>query len=110
MLFRSIALQRIPVVPLYFAAMRPVVERDGALIVADDERLRLAPGERPRLRSVRFRTLGCYPLTSAIESRASSIEEIIAETRHSQHSERRGRAIDHDGQASMERKKQEGYF
>ena len=87
-----------------------MVVRPGMIMMVDDERCRLLPGETIELRKVRFRTLGCYPLTSAIESRASSIEEIIAETRHSQHSERRGRAIDHDGQASMERKKQEGYF
>jgi sulfate adenylyltransferase subunit 2 len=100
----------IPVVPLYFAARRPVVERDGALIMVDDERLPLVPGERPRLKSVRFRTLGCYPLTGAIESTARTVPEIIEETLCSRYSERRGRAIDRDGAASMERKKQEGYF
>jgi sulfate adenylyltransferase subunit 2 len=102
--------QRIPVVPLYFAAPRPVVERDGAIIMVDDERFPLAPGERPQTRTVRFRTLGCYPLTGAIESTARTVPEIIQETLDSPYSERRGRVIDHDGAASMERKKQEGYF
>jgi sulfate adenylyltransferase subunit 2 len=102
--------ERIPVVPLYFAAPRPVVERDGALIMVDDERLPLAPGERAQIRTVRFRTLGCYPLTGAVESAARTVPEVIQETLASPHSERRGRVIDHDGAASMERKKQEGYF
>jgi sulfate adenylyltransferase subunit 2 len=102
--------ERIPVVPLYFAAPRPVVERDGMLIMVDDDRLPLQPGERPQIRTVRFRTLGCYPLTGAIESTARSVPEIIRETLESPYSERRGRAIDQDGAASMERKKQEGYF
>jgi sulfate adenylyltransferase subunit 2 len=102
--------ERIPVVPLYFAAPRPVVVRDGALIMVDDERLPLKSGERPQIRLVRFRTLGCYPLTGAIESTARSVPEIIQETLESRHSERRGRVIDHDGATSMERKKQEGYF
>jgi sulfate adenylyltransferase subunit 2 len=102
--------ERIPVVPLYFAAPRPVVERDGALIMVDDERLPLAEGERPQIRTVRFRTLGCYPLTGAIESNARTVPEIIRETLDSPYSERRGRVIDRDGAASMERKKQEGYF
>jgi len=100
----------IPVVPLYFAAPRPVVERDGALIMVDDERLPLAAGERAQIRTVRFRTLGCYPLTGAVESTARTVPELIQETLASPHSERRGRVIDHDGAASMERKKQEGYF
>ncbi|KAF1690571.1 sulfate adenylyltransferase subunit CysD [Pseudoxanthomonas taiwanensis] len=100
----------IPVVPLYFAAPRPVVERDGTLIMVDDERLPLRPGEVPRLRSVRFRTLGCYPLTGAIESRADTLEKVIAEMLEATTSERQGRGIDHDPSASMERKKQEGYF
>ena len=100
----------IPVVPLYFAAPRPVVRRDGTLIMVDDDRLPLADGEAPRLRTVRFRTLGCYPLTGAIESNATSVPDIIRETVETRHSERRGRVIDHDGTASMERKKQEGYF
>ncbi len=102
--------ERIPVVPLYFAAPRPVVERDGALIMVDDDRLPLAAGEIPQLRNVRFRTLGCYPLTGAIESVARTVSEVIQETLESPYSERRGRVIDRDGAASMERKKQEGYF
>ena len=100
----------IPVVPLYFAAPRPVVERDGALIMRDDERLPLQPGEEPQMRMVRFRTLGCYPLTGAVESTAATLPEIIAEMRASRSSERQGRMIDHDGSGSMEAKKQEGYF
>jgi sulfate adenylyltransferase subunit 2 len=102
--------ERIPVVPLYFASPRPVVRRGDALIMVDDDRLPLAPGELPETRSVRFRTLGCYPLTGAIESRAATVPEIIRETMACRSSERRGRIIDHDGAASMERKKQEGYF
>jgi sulfate adenylyltransferase subunit 2 len=102
--------ERIPVVPLYFAAPRPVVERDGMLVMLDDERLPLAPGEVPEIKTVRFRTLGCYPLTGAIESSAASVPEIVRELIESRFSERRGRIIDHDGAASMERKKQEGYF
>jgi sulfate adenylyltransferase subunit 2 len=105
-----IARERIPVVPLYFAAQRPVVERDGMLVMVDDERLPLQPGEQPLLRRVRFRTLGCYPLTGAVESPADSVEAIVAELRASRWSERQGRAIDRDGGASMEMKKQEGYF
>ena len=102
--------ENIPVVPLYFAAPRPVVERDGALIMRDDERLPLLPGEEPQMRMVRFRTLGCYPLTGAVESTAATLPEIIAEMRASRSSERQGRMIDHDGSGSMEAKKQEGYF
>ena len=102
--------ERIEVLPLYFAAERPVVERDGALILVDDERLPLAPGETPQLRSVRFRTLGCYPLTGAIESTASTLEAVIAEMLVARTSERQGRVIDQDPGASMEKKKQEGYF
>jgi len=102
--------ERIEVLPLYFAAERPVVERDGALIMVDDERLPLAPGETPQLRSVRFRTLGCYPLTGAIESTASTLEAVIAEMLVARTSERQGRVIDQDPGASMEKKKQEGYF
>ena len=102
--------ERIDVVPLYFAAERPVVTRDGALIMVDDVRMPLLPGERPRQLCVRFRTLGCYPLTGAVESDASSVPEIIAEIIASNTSERAGRMIDHDAVASMERKKQEGYF
>lgn len=105
-----IRLENIPVVPLYFAAMRPVVERDGALIVPDDDRMKMAPGEVPRMRMVRFRTLGCYPLTGAVESDATTLDAIIDEMRRSRSSERQGRVIDHDGSASMEQKKQEGYF
>ena len=102
--------ERIAVVPLYLAAPRPVVVRDSALIMVDDDRLPLESGERPQLQMVRFRTLGCYPLTGAIESTARTVAEIIQETLQSRHSERRGRVIDHDGATSMERKKQEGYF
>ena len=102
--------ENIPVVPLYFAAPRPVVERDGALIMRDDERLPLLPGEQAEMRMVRFRTLGCYPLTGAVESTAATLPEIIAEMRASRSSERQGRMIDHDGSGSMEAKKQEGYF
>jgi len=100
----------IRVVPLYFAAERPVVERDGMLVMVDDERLPLSEGERPRLRRVRFRTLGCYPLTGAIESDADTVPAIIREMLLARTSERQGRLIDHDGAASMEQKKQEGYF
>ncbi|MFM2288112.1 MAG: sulfate adenylyltransferase, small subunit [Pseudomonadota bacterium] len=102
--------EQIPIVPLYFAAERPVVERDGALIMVDDARMPLAPGEVPALRRVRFRTLGCYPLTGAIESGADTLEDIIEEMLVATTSERQGRVIDRDGGASMERKKQEGYF
>jgi sulfate adenylyltransferase subunit 2 len=102
--------EQIPIVPLYFAKERPVVERDGALIMVDDDRIPLSPGERPLRKQVRFRTLGCYPLTGAIESDASSLQEIIKEMMLARTSERHGRVIDHDGTASMERKKQEGYF
>jgi sulfate adenylyltransferase subunit 2 len=98
------------VVPLYFAKKRPVVRRDGALIMRDDERMKLLPGETVENLSVRFRTLGCYPLTGAVESTATTLPEIIAEMRNSTSSEREGRIIDHDGSASMEQKKQEGYF
>jgi sulfate adenylyltransferase subunit 2 len=100
----------IPVVPLYFAAERPVVERDGALILVDDERLPLHAGEVPQLKKVRFRTLGCYPLTGAIESQADTLEAIIAEMLVATSSERQGRVIDQDPTASMEKKKLEGYF
>jgi sulfate adenylyltransferase subunit 2 len=100
----------IPIVPLYYAAPRPVVERDGTLIMVDDDRMRLEPGEVPEIRSVRFRTLGCYPLTGAIESEASTLTEIIQEMLLTTSSERQGRVIDHDSSGSMEKKKQEGYF
>jgi sulfate adenylyltransferase subunit 2 len=102
--------ESIPIVPLYFAAPRPVVERDGTLIMVDDDRMPLAPDEEPELRSVRFRTLGCYPLTGAIESTAATLEAIIQEMLLTTSSERQGRVIDHDASASMEKKKQEGYF
>jgi sulfate adenylyltransferase subunit 2 len=102
--------ENIPVVPLYFAAERPVVERDGALLMVDDERLPLRAGETPMWRKVRFRTLGCYPLTGAIESEADSLEAVIEEMLVATTSERQGRVIDHDPSASMEKKKQEGYF
>jgi sulfate adenylyltransferase subunit 2 len=102
--------ERIPIVPLYFAAVRPVVPRDGALIMVDDDRLPLEPGERPHERLVRFRTLGCYPLTGAIDSRADTVPAIIEELLRTRMSERQGRVIDRDTSASMERKKQEGYF
>ena len=105
-----IALENIEVVPLYYAKERPVVERDGALIMRDDDRMKLLPGEVLQNRMVRFRTLGCYPLTGAVESGASTLPEIIAEMRGSRSSERQGRVIDNDGNASMEQKKQEGYF
>ena len=105
-----VARENIPVVPLYFAKERPVVRRQGTWIMVDDDRLPLEPGEVAEMRSVRFRTLGCYPLSGAIESRAATVEEIIAEMRVSRSSEREGRLIDSDQAASMERKKQEGYF
>ncbi|MGD8768199.1 MAG: sulfate adenylyltransferase subunit CysD [Methyloceanibacter sp.] len=105
-----IYLEDIPVVPLYFAKERPVVERDGTLIMVDDDRLPLEDGETPQMRKVRFRTLGCYPLTGAIESEAATVPEIIEELIASRHSERQGRVIDHDQVGSMEKKKQEGYF
>jgi sulfate adenylyltransferase subunit 2 len=102
--------EHIPIVPLYFAKPRPVVERDGGLIMVDDERMPLMPGEKPMMKSVRFRTLGCYPLTGAIESEADSLPAIIEEMLVAKTSERQGRVIDRDGSASMEKKKQEGYF
>ena len=105
-----IAAEDIPVVPLYFADERPVVERDGMLIMRDDERLPLLSGETPTLRRVRFRTLGCYPLTGAMVSEARDVDEVLVELAASRLSERQGRTIDHDGAGSMERKKQEGYF
>jgi len=105
-----IYLEDIPVVPLYFAKERPIVERDGALIMVDDDRLPLNEGETPEMRMVRFRTLGCYPLTGAVESTATTVPEIIEEIVQSRSSERQGRVIDHDQAGSMEKKKQEGYF
>jgi sulfate adenylyltransferase subunit 2 len=100
----------IPIVPLYFAAERPIVRRDGVLVMVDDERLPLEPGETPEMLRVRFRTLGCYPLTGAVESEATSVADIILELLQSRHSERQGRVIDQDQIGSMEKKKQEGYF
>ena len=105
-----ICFEEIPVVPLYFAGERPVVERGGTLIMVDDDRLPIDPGETPEMKNVRFRTLGCYPLTGAIESDAATVPEIIDEMIASRHSERQGRVIDHDQSGSMEKKKQEGYF
>ena len=102
--------EEIPIVPLYYAAERPVVQRDGTLIMVDDDRMKLEPGEEPALKSVRFRTLGCYPLTGAIESDASTLTGIIQEMLLTTSSERQGRVIDHDSSGSMEKKKQEGYF
>jgi sulfate adenylyltransferase subunit 2 len=109
-IWQYIYLENIPIVPLYFSAQRPVVQRDGALIMVDDERMPLSPGERPEMRWVRFRTLGCYPLTGAVESRADTLPAIIQEMLLTTSSERQGRVIDHDSAASMEKKKQEGYF
>jgi sulfate adenylyltransferase subunit 2 len=109
-IWHYIMLENIPVVPLYFAKQRPVVWRDGAWIMVDDDRLPLRPGEQPEQRLVRFRTLGCYPLTGAIESEAKTLEEIMAEMQTTRVSERQGRLIDSDEAASMERKKREGYF
>jgi sulfate adenylyltransferase subunit 2 len=108
--WRYILAERIEVVPLYFAKQRPVVERDGMLIMLDDDRFPLQPGERPQMRTVRFRTLGCYPLTAAIESTAATLEDVVDETLRATRSERQGRLIDVDETASMERKKREGYF
>lgn len=108
--WQYIYLEKIPIVPLYFAAERPVVERDGTLLMVDDDRLPLRPGETPQRKKVRFRTLGCYPLTGAIESEADTLPAIIREMLLTTTSERQGRVIDHDAAASMERKKQEGYF
>ena len=109
-IWQYIYLNDIPIVPLYFAAERPVVERGGTLIMVDDDRMPLHPGEKPMLKKVRFRTLGCYPLTGAIESHADSLTAIIQEMLLTTTSERQGRVIDHDQSASMEKKKQEGYF
>jgi sulfate adenylyltransferase subunit 2 len=109
-IWQYIRLEKIPIVPLYFAKKRPVVERDGSLIMVDDDRMRLNPGEKPVEKLVRFRTLGCYPLTGAIESSAETIEEIVAEMLQTRQSERSTRVIDHDGDSSMEQKKREGYF
>ncbi|HQW20187.1 MAG TPA: sulfate adenylyltransferase subunit CysD [Rhodocyclaceae bacterium] len=109
-IWQYIYLQNIPIVPLYFAKERPVVERDGTLIMVDDDRMPLRAGEVPMLRKVRFRTLGCYPLTGAVESDADTLPQIIQEMLLTTTSERQGRVIDHDSAGSMEKKKQEGYF
>ena len=109
-IWQYIYLEQIEIVPLYYAAPRPVVERDGTLIMVDDDRMDLAPGEQPQTRTVRFRTLGCYPLSGAIESNAATLPEIIQEMLLAKDSERQGRLIDHDSVASMEQKKREGYF
>ncbi|WP_128254963.1 sulfate adenylyltransferase subunit CysD [Falsirhodobacter deserti] len=109
-IWQYIQLEGIEIVPLYFSAPRPVVERDGLLIMVDDDRFPLREGEEPQMRSIRFRTLGCYPLTGAVESTAATLSEVIQEMLLTTTSERQGRAIDHDSAASMEKKKQEGYF
>ncbi len=109
-IWQYIYLENIEIVPLYYSAKRPVVERDGMLIMVDDERMPLEEGEVPEMKSVRFRTLGCYPLTGAVESEAATLPEIIQEMLLTTTSERQGRAIDHDSSGSMEKKKQEGYF
>jgi sulfate adenylyltransferase subunit 2 len=108
--WQYIHLENIPIVPLYFAAQRPVVDRDGTWIMVDDDRMRLKPGEVPQMKLVRFRTLGCYPLTGAIESDATTLPQIIQEMLVARNSERQGRMIDYDETASMEQKKREGYF
>jgi len=108
--WQYVYLEKIPVVPLYFAKPRPVVDRDGALIMVDDERMRLEPGETPRYETVRFRTLGCYPLSGAVHSPATTLPEVIQEMLLTRTSERQGRMIDHDQAGSMEEKKREGYF
>ncbi|HZZ44463.1 MAG TPA: sulfate adenylyltransferase subunit CysD [Tepidisphaeraceae bacterium] len=108
--WQYVHLENIPIVPLYFAKERPVVTRDGVMIMVDDERMRLRSGEKPEMKRVRFRTLGCYPLTGAIESGATTLPEIIEEMLVARNSERQGRVIDHDEQGSMEQKKREGYF
>jgi sulfate adenylyltransferase subunit 2 len=109
-IWQYIYLENIDIVPLYYSAERPVVERDGTLIMVDDDRLPLEPGEKPMMKKVRFRTLGCYPLTGAVESEAATLPDIIQEMLLTTTSERQGRVIDHDSAASMEQKKREGYF
>jgi sulfate adenylyltransferase subunit 2 len=109
-IWQYLYLEKVPIVPLYYAKVRPVVERDGALIMVDDERMPLGPGEKPMMKKVRFRTLGCYPLTGAVESNAETLAEVIHEIAAARTSEREGRVIDHDAPSSMEAKKQEGYF
>ncbi len=108
--WQYIRAEKIPVVPLYFSAMRPIVERGGMLLMVDDDRMPMNPGESPRMRKVRFRTLGCYPLTAAVESDAVDLDGVIREVEAARFSERQGRAIDNDAPSSMERKKREGYF
>ena len=108
--WRYIALEKLDVVPLYFAAPRKVVNRDGQLIMVDDERMRFLPGETPELRTIRFRTLGCWPLTAAVESDATDLDAVIEEVLSAKYSERAGRLIDHDQAGAMEMKKREGYF
>jgi len=109
-IWQYILTEEIPIVPLYYAAERPVVERDGQLLMVDDDRMPMASGEKPQMRVVRFRTLGCYPLTAAVESPAATLPEIVREMLVVRTSERSGRLIDHDEAASMEKKKREGYF
>ena len=109
-IWQYIYLENISIVPLYYSAPRPVVDRDGMIVMVDDDRLPLAEGEVPQQKSIRFRTLGCYPLTGAVESTATTLPEIIQEMLLATTSERQGRAIDHDGAGSMEQKKIEGYF
>lgn len=109
-IWQYLYLEKVPIVPLYYSKVRPVVERDGALIMVDDERMPLRPGETPMMKKVRFRTLGCYPLTGAVESNAETLAEVIHEIAAARTSEREGRVIDHDQPSSMEAKKQEGYF
>ena len=109
-IWQYIYLEEIPIVPLYYSKVRPVVERDGMLILMDDDRIKLLPGEEVQMKSVRFRTLGCYPLTGAVESEAATLPDIIQEMLLTRTSERQGRLIDHDQAGSMEKKKQEGYF
>ncbi len=108
--WQYVRFENIPVVPLYFAKVRPVVRRNDNWIVVDDDRLPLEPSERPQMRLVRFRTLGCYPLTGAIESNAATVDDVVAEMRSTKTSERQGRLIDNDETSSMEKKKREGYF
>jgi sulfate adenylyltransferase subunit 2 len=109
-IWQYLYLEKVPIVPLYYAKVRPVVERDGALIMVDDERMPLRPGEQPMMKKVRFRTLGCYPLTGAVESNAETLAQVIHEIAGARTSEREGRVIDHDAPSSMEAKKKEGYF
>jgi sulfate adenylyltransferase subunit 2 len=109
-IWQYIQREAIPIVPLYFASPRPTVMRDGMIVMVDDDRFRLTPGEEPTTRTIRFRTLGCYPLTGAVESEATTLAQVVQEMLLTTTSERQGRAIDHDATASMEHKKAEGYF